>query len=210
MQVDFLMSFIVAVLSFIVATVGSYYSRNSFLLDLKILEKDKKRPEKAKHYHDKYINVPPSFTPDPFLKQIDSDELNETVKLPFKFTDFLIKNYPDRYFYFVSLLKKSWSYFDVIEIEKELKIICTIQNIISKKIKYFSLYITFAMISTTLVLYNDIIINKIVVSSGLGTLVILCFFIILSIILTFHFLYKLSQMAEIEILINQLEIKAPE
>ena len=210
MQIDFLMSFIVAVLSFIVATVGSYYSRNSFLLDLKILEKDKKRPEKAKHYHDKYINVPPSFMPDPFLKQIDSDELNETVKLPFKFTDFLIKNYPERYFYFVSLLKKSWSYFDVIEIEKELKIICTIQNIRSKKIKYFFLYITFAMISTTLVLYNDIIINKIVFSSGLGTLVILCFFIILSIILTFHSLYKLSQMAEIEMLVTQLEIKAPE
>jgi len=76
MQVDFLMSFIVAVLSFIVATVGSYYSRNSFLLDLKILEKDKKRPEKAKHYHDKYINVPPSFTPDPFLKQIDRANSN--------------------------------------------------------------------------------------------------------------------------------------
>jgi len=110
----------------------------------------------------------------------------------------------------VSLLKKSWSCFDVIEIEKELKIICTIQNITTKKIKYFSLYITFSMISATLILYNDIIINKIVVSSGLGTLVILCFFIILSIILTFHFLYKLAQMAEIEMLINQLDIKAPE
>lgn len=210
MQIDFLMSFIVAVLSFIVATVGSYYSRNSFLLDLKALEKDKNRPEKAKHYYDKYINVPPSFMPDPFLKQIDSDELNETVKLPCKFTDFLIKNYPEHYFYFVSLLKKSWTCFDVIEIEKELKIICTIQNIRSKRIKYFSLYMTFAMISATLILYNDIIINKIVISSSLGTLVILCFFIILSIILTFHFLYKSSQIVEIKMLINKLEIKAPE
>lgn len=210
MQIDFLMSFIVAVLSFIVATAGSYYSRNSFLLNLKVLEKDKNRAEKAKHYYDKYINVPPSFTTDPFLKQIDSDELNETVKLPYKFTDFLIKNYPERYFYFVSLLKKSWSSFDVIEIEKELKIICTIQNIRSKRIKYFSLYMTFSMISATLILYNDIIINKIVVSSSLGALVILCFFIILSIILTFHFLYESSQIAEIKMLINKLEIKAPE
>lgn len=208
MQFDFLMSFIVAVLSFLVATAGSYYSRNSFLLNLKVFEKDKKRPEKAKHYYDTYINTPPSFRASPFQQQIDSDDLNESVKLPFQFTDFLIKNFPNRYFYFVALLNKSWSYFEISKDGENQTITCKIENIKRQKIKYFFLYIAFAMITSSLVIYNDLILNKVVIDSGFGTLVILCFFIIISIIFTIFSLHKLSQMTDIETLVEELK-KAP-
>lgn len=205
MQFDFLMSFIVAVLSFLVATVGSYYSRHSFLLNLKTFEKDKKRSEKAKYYHDTYINKPPSFKASPFRQQIDSDDLNESVKLPFQFTDFLIKNYPNRYFYFVALLNKSWSYFEVSKDGENQTITCKIKNIKWHKVKYFLLYITFAMTTSSLVIYNDFILNKVVIDSGLGTLVILCFFIIISITFTIHSLFKLTQMTDIETLVNEFK-----
>lgn len=210
MQFDILITIVIAILAFIATMVGSYYSRNSFLLDLKVLEKDKKRTEKAKHYFDTYINRAPSFRASPYQKQIDSDDLNESVKLPYAFTDFLIKNFPDRYFYFITLLNKSWSHFEISDFEENQKIICKIKSTTQQKWKYFLLYISFAMCTSILILYNDIIINKITMGSELGTFIILCFFIIISMILTCHSLYKATQISEIEMLIKEFEKKAPE
>ncbi|MDM1757201.1 hypothetical protein HX127_06330 [Acinetobacter sp. 256-1] len=205
MAFDFLIATVIAIFAFLATLVGSYYARNSYLLTLKAFEKDKRRTEKAKHYYDTYINIPPSKYVSPFLKKIDSDDLNESVKLPAIFTDYIIKNYPDRYFYFIANLKKCWTYFEIYTENSEIKVICKVKYFHLQQIGYFCLYILFAMFVVILGLYNDLIINKISESSPWGALYFLGLGIIFSIIFMFASLFKTTQMSDIKRLNNEFK-----
>ncbi len=106
MQFDFWVATAIGVIGLFIAVFGVYYTKHSYLLTLREYEKDKKRSEKAKHYFDSYINIPPNQKVSAFMKKVDSDDLNEGVAIPSEYTDYLIKNFPDRYFHLSSLLKK--------------------------------------------------------------------------------------------------------
>lgn len=210
MQFDFLITLVIAILAFIATLIGTYYTRNAYLLTLKSYEKDKHRTEKAKYYYETYINIPPNKKVSIFLKKIDSDDLNESVKLPSSYTDFIIKNYPDRYFYFISNLIKCWKYFDISTNNSEIKIKCKIKNFRLLQFGYFCLYLFFAMCLTVLGLYNELILSKVSDNSPWGALYILILGIVFSVIFMFGSLFKTTQISEAKRLNDEFKKLSPE
>lgn len=196
MTLDFLIATVLTILGFIATLIGSYYARHSYLLTLKNYEKDKKRSEKAKHYYETYINIPPSKKVSAFLKKVDSDDLNDGVLFPTIFTDFIMKNFPDRYFYIASLFKKCWSQFEITENNNQIQIKCKIKYFYSLQFGYFCLYLLFAMCIAVLGLYNDLIISKLSDDSPWGALYIIFLGILFSVIFMFGALFKTTQITD--------------
>ncbi|WP_150115765.1 hypothetical protein [Acinetobacter sp. TGL-Y2] len=204
-DLNFWSTITLAIFAFLVTTIGVYYTRNSYLITLKSFEKVKSRSEKAKHYYQEYINKPPSITPSPFLKKIDSDDLNENVNLPTEFTDFLIKNHPNQYFHYVSRLTKSHKYFEIITVSGVTTLKSNINYIGLRQLGYFLLYVLFAMFATFLVLYFPQIINSFSIDNFWGILYLLIIAIILFLALMFMCLFKTTDLSETRFLINELE-----
>jgi len=196
MKLDLLITFAIGIIGLLIAIFGVYYSKHSYLLTLKTYEKDKKRTEKAKHYYDTYINIPPTKKISAFLKKIDSDDLNEDVACSSEFTDFIIKNFPDRYFQLISLLKKTSVYFEIKEVNGTHMVECKIKKFGLWQFFYFCLYFLFAMCFTFLGLYNDLIIHKLTYDSPWGTLYTICMAIIGLVAFTILSLFKTTQISE--------------
>lgn len=196
MEFSFFVATAISIIGILIAVAGVYYSKNSYLITLKTFEKDKKRTEKAKHYYNTYINKPPSYNSPTFLKKIDADDLNEGVSYPSEYTDFIIKNFPDKYFQFSALLKKSWSYFEIIEVQDIQILQCKIKYFRTLQAWYFFLYFFFAMCFVFLALYSDLLIYKITVSSPWGVIYIICMSTLGLIAFTILALLKTTQISE--------------
>lgn len=161
MKVETVVPILIGIVSVLVGLVGNYYNKHSYLFNLRLYNKSKNRNEKAKHYYDNYINSPPNQKVSPFLKKIDSDDLNEGVRLPSDFTDFLIKNFPDHYFYLASLLKTTWKNFEWVEVESKVVLISKIKNFTWLKMWYSLIYLILASTGLNIVLLSDLILSKI-------------------------------------------------
>lgn len=205
MHFDFLVATAIGVIGLFIAIFGVYYTKHSYLLTLKTYEKDKKRSEKAKYYYDSYINIPPNQKVSIFKKKVDSDDLNEGVGIPSEFTDYLIRNFPDQYFHLSALLKKSWKYFEIVEVNTKKILICKIKYFVLRQIWYFFLYFVYAMGFTFLILYSDIIIHKITIDNPWGALMLISMVAIGLLAFTIHSLFKTTQISEADTLNNYLK-----
>ena len=200
---DFLLNTLIALLAILVSIIGVFYTRGSYLSGLKIYEKDKSHSEKAHYYYQTYINVAPSAKRDSFLKKIDSDALNDGVLISPKFTDYLIKHHPERYFYAASLLKKSYKYF---EINASGMLVHQLNHSIKKQVLLLILYFVLVMLGSILFLFNAKILSNISEPYFWPSLFII-FFIILGFI-TFGFLAlnQSTKISEARQLIKELNI----
>ncbi|MFV5348657.1 hypothetical protein [Acinetobacter soli] len=161
MQLETLVPILIGIVGVLVGLVGNYYNKHSYLFNLRIYNKSKNRNEKAKYYYDNYINLSPNQKVPSFLKKIDSDDLNEGVQLPSDFTDFLIKNFPDHYFYLAALLKKTWKNFDWVEVGSKTILVSKFKHFRWLKLWYSFVYFILASTGLNLAMFSDLILSKI-------------------------------------------------
>lgn len=185
-----------AIIAIILTFIGLYYTRNSYLFTLKQFEKDKNRSEKAIHYYQTYINIPPSYKTNSFLKKIDHDELTESISIPSNFTDFIIRNYPDYFFILISLLKHSWKFFELKIVDNKEILICTSKYLRLKQLGYFLLYFILGMSFTLLIFIYEDKVNSAEIKSTTGSLLILIFGCLLSLIGSITSLIKVTSLTD--------------
>lgn len=197
----------VAIFAFLATVIGVIYTRNSYILTLRTYEKDKSRGQKAKHYYETYINKPPSHSPSVYLKKIDSDDLNENVILPSTYTDFLIKNYPDNYFYLASRLRNCHKNFVLMYSNLNEKPICKVKHFNLLVVFYFILYLFFAMCGCLLVFGFSNIVSSFSVDNFWGILFLTSTAVIAFFSLMLLCLFKTTQVNNTRTLIKDLNLK---
>lgn len=193
MHVEIVVPILIGIVGIIVGLVGNYYNKHSYLFNLRLYNKSKNRNEKAKHYYDNYINLSPNQKVAPFLKKIDSDDLNDGVRLPSNFTDFLIINFPDHYFYLASLLKSTCNNFDWVKVDSKVVLVCKIKHFRWLKIWYSTIYVILASAGLNLVLFSDLILSQISPNYPEKTFYVLVVMGIGLIMLAFSWLMKVGE-----------------
>lgn len=169
----FFATIFLTIVSIIIAFAAFYYTRGSYLLTLKQFEKKKNRQEKASEYFEKYINKPPSYKINIFTKKIDSDELTENIGLPSEFTDFFIKNFPDQFYYFLSLIKTNQEYFVLIKENNREELISKVRFLRVKMIIFLLFYFILGMLNFALILIYEKYISPLPLDLRLMTIVLL-------------------------------------
>lgn len=207
LDLGFLANICLTIIPIIIAIFGIYYTRNSFLLTLRQFNKDKKRSEKAIHYYEKYINQPPSHKGNLFLKKIEHDEFIEFVAIPSKFTDFIIKNYPDKFFVLISLLKSSWKSLELVKNGDEEELVCTRKLLRTKQLIYSALYFILGIFSTVLVFIMENRLIKNEIEHIVSSIIITVIFCTLSLFLAFFSLIKATKLSDTIELMKELNKK---
>lgn len=197
----------VAIFAFLATVIGVYYTRNSYLITLRSYEKDKTRTEKARMYYEKYINRPSSYTYSKFLKKIDSDDLNENVILPSSYTDFLIKNHPDNFYYLASRLRNCHKYFDLINHHSDKTPNCKIKHFNLLQWIFFILYLLFGILTVSLIFSYSKIINYFSIDNFWGILYLTTFGILAFLVFMLICLFKTTQISNAKSLVKDLSIK---
>ncbi|MDV7458253.1 hypothetical protein R4643_12265 [Acinetobacter baumannii] len=169
----FFATIFLTIVSIIIAFAAFYYTRGSYLLTLKQFEKKKNRREKASEYFEKYINKPPSYKINTFTKKIDSDELTENIGIPSEFTDFFIKNFPDQFYYFLSLIKTNQEYFTLIKENNREELISRVRFLRLKMIIFLLFYFILGMLNFALILIYEKYISPLPLDLRLMTIVLL-------------------------------------
>lgn len=196
-----------AIFAFLATVIGVYYTRNSYLITLRSYEKDKSRTEKARMYYEKYINRPSSYTYSKFLKKIDSDDLNENVILPSSYTDFLIKNHPDNFFYLASRLRNCHKYFDLINHHGDKNPNCKIKHFNLLQWFFFILYLAFGILAIFLILSYSKIITSFSTDNFWGVFYLTTFGILCFLGFMLICLFKTTQISNAKSLVKDLGIK---
>lgn len=123
----------------LVGLLAVIYGRKSYFISLKNFETDKNMYKKAEFYIREFVNAHPERKVEPFLKKIASDELNGGVELPTTFTDALMRNYADFYFYLVKTLKSTWKSFEVVD--GEIRCIYSEADLLKRAAVYIGVYV---------------------------------------------------------------------
>lgn len=123
----------------LIGLLAVIYARKSYFVSLKNFEIDKNIYKKAEFYIREFSNPHPERKVNPFLKKIASDEINGGVELPTTFTDALITNYADFYFYLVKTLKSTWKSFEVVD--GEIRCIYSDADLLKRAAIYAGVYL---------------------------------------------------------------------